>query len=576
MTCAALTLVVLWDLAADDGGFVPSGTLQQWEHGIPSGATDAVWVTRLDRDTQNDAVEDLDIVLPATAGLTRPVLLVEHTTDLGPGDTARFLLDTGAGFEPLPPVGGYPGGGSAYVGAGGTLSTGLLLPQVPAGAVLRLRFEADASGAGPGWAIHGMRLFDGDPVPPVVRAVAGPSDNQDLLGPHRVEAEILEDVGLLSAEVVYDSGSGLVTVPMSPAGGLYTADLPAFPPDTTVDWRVEARDCNTTTSAVGAPFRVFLAAPTGLAGPTAPHTVDVEATLTWTPPVSPWSILGYVVRETGSATELPSATNALVVPIDPSWDQRFTVVAVYETPDGELEGDPTPELQLDVEVPELSAVEPSSAFPGDRVYLEISGTSLYLLEGLTTVSVGPGVSAGAVEVRDVDRATVLLTIDPDATPGPRSLDVSGAQGVFRFEGAFHIEDGALAPRITSVTPSSIIQGAEATVVLEASRRFEGPVTVLVDDDFIVASEPVVLDDRVTVDLVAIGAAQPGPHDLVLDDGRRLYTATLRVDEYRVPTRTACDASGPTGGMGLAGILALAAGGRRRSRRCRMPPTHESP
>lgn len=581
MICGVLALLSAWSPGEGDGGWSASGTLEQWEYGVPAGGSAPVWSTRLDEDTFNDTTEVLEIPVPATTGVTRPVAVLTHHYALGTGDTASLQLDDGDGFEPIAPLGGYPAAGTAFVGSSaGSVQTGVLLPELPTGGTLRLVFTADAVGAGEGWTLEGFELWDGDPLPPRIRSIAGPGDTQDLLGPYRFEADILEDALLLGARVVYDVGSGEQIAPMALDGDVHVAELPGLPPDTELTWRVEAEDCNATSARSGDPFRVFLAAPTALRGPDGPHGVSQAVTLTWEPPVSPWPVTTYEVRDLGSGTTHTTGATGLTLDLMPGAEQRFEVRAIYDTPFGARAGDPSVPVDLAIEVPEIASLDPVSAFPGESLYVELTGRSLYLLEGVSSVRVLPDLTVGSLEVRDVDRATLLLEVPADAPPSLRDVEISSPRGVFRFDAVFGITDGALAPRILRVEPDSLVQGGEATVRFTSSRAFGESVTVLLDDDLLQVGEPSVSGDQVEVPIVAIGRARPGPHAVILDDGTRLYSADLTVTEYRIPTRSGCSAAPgvPTGLPGAAILLGIAIvlGGHRRASRCRLAPICETP
>lgn len=558
ITCGALVLVTLWELGASDGGFLPAGTLGQWEHATPPGASEAVWVTRAGADTFHSTTETLTLPLPDTTGLERPVLVLEHAFDLGAGDRAWFEIDRGTGFEPLEPIGGYPGGADAYSGrSNGTVEVGLPLTDSPPGTQVRLVFSADDAGAGPGWTLHDARLMDGDPIPPTLELLDAPVDNQHLEGPHRLAVRVTEDAALVGVRAYVDSGAGEQVLNLVETGGQYEVDLPAVPPDTTVTWRVEAEDCASITPLAGTPFRVFLAAPEGLSGPVDPRTVADAVTLSWLPPSSSWPVLDYRVVDLVRNDWTPVGETYQRVVLEPESEQRYTVEARYDTPWGQIYGDPAEPIELHVEVPEVLGVTPARAFPGENIFVEVEGRSLYLQQGTSIFTGIEDVAVQEVEVRDVDRATLLLSVAPDARPGMRSMDVVGPFGVFRFADVFEIADDALAPAITRVQPSRMVQGQTLEVTFSASRAFEGEVRLLLDDEIVAASEPVVVGGQLVVELAATAGAGVGEHAIVLEDDRRLLATAITVDEYRAPTGRSCGtALVPASSAGLLAAIAL--------------------
>lgn len=577
MTCGLIALVTAWVLQDGDGELVTEGTLDQWAYGLPSGAAAPVWATRIDRDTLHDAVEDLLVPLPATEGLEAPVFVLQHRYTLGAGDTARLLLDDGSGpLLPLAPAGGYPSGDRFSGTSSGTRVDAFALPSLPAPSTLRLRFEADDAGAGPGWTIEDLALWDGDPLPPRLESLVGPDDTQDLVGPYPVQLSVADEDPDLQIHLLYDVGGGEQTSPMVFDGTHWNGTLPAQEPGTTVSWRVDAEDCAGRTELAGSPFRVFLAPPTALQGPTGPRLVTQSASLTWEPPVSPWPVIGYEVRETTSGATWSTAAPGITVPLEPGSRPSFEVAGRFLTPMGERLGDGSATLTPQLEVPGLSPPMPSEAYQGERVYVELTGQSLYLLEGLTTARVLPAAQTISVDVLDVDRAVVLLQIEADAVPGPQDVEISGTHGVFLFEDAFEVLPGEEAPRIVSVLPERLVQGDEATVAFTASRPLGHPVEILVDDDLIVASEPAIHDATVEVRLVAQGRARPGEHAVIIDDGTRLYPTSITIDEYRGSTQSGCSSPGVPGALDLLPASVTKLLRRRPSPRCRLDATCEMP
>lgn len=541
MSCLLTLLFFDFGLADSDGGLVTPDPIVQWEYGTATSGpmTGPVWATRLSGSTLNDVDATLVVPLPDLSAATRPVLVLEHWYSFGGGDLGVFEIDTGAGYIAVEPIGGYPAGGPGYAGeSGGWVLAGLDLTGVPATASLRLRLDADSALSGPGWYLRALRVEDGDPIPPVLSVVTSPDDTQDLAGPYPVSVDIEEDLYIETAAIAWTTGAASGREPLALVGGTtYAGGIPAQPPGSTVSWAVEVEDCSSTAILPGAPFRVYLAAPEDLAGPVQPHEVARSVTLTWSPPVSPHVPDAYEVENIATNDVFGPFTQASAdVPLEPGEPQDFVVRALYAVG----VGDDSAVLSLDVEVPELRLVEPAAVFPGDRVYVEIEGRSLYLLDGVSTLWFGgEGVDVASFEVRDVNRGIALVEVADDVSPGARDLVVTGAQGAFGFEDAFAVLDGADAPRIVSVEPDSIVQGDEVVVTVTASQAFAGPVDVTTDDEILVGGAPTVDGNTLTLTLAAAGRSRTGGHDLIFDDGERLWAASIEVDEYVVPPRTQC-------------------------------------
>ncbi|MEZ4319824.1 MAG: fibronectin type III domain-containing protein [Myxococcota bacterium] len=560
MICLLTSLVLDYHLDQGEGGLSTSDPLPQWEYGTATTGpmTAPVWGTRLAGSYLNDASASLEIPLPDRSGTTRPVLVVEHWYAFAPVDKGLFEVDSGSGFETVEPIAGYPNVDGYTGSSAGWVQSGLDLTGLPSTARVRMRLIADDAQRGPGWYVRAVRLEDGDPIPPVVTVTSSPEDTQDPTGPYPIEVDIFEDVQIEAASVVWSAGaaSGRETLVGSVGSG-FTAAIPGQPAGESVVWSVEVTDCASTTVVVGDPFRVFLAAPTGLTGPDQPHVVARSVTLSWAPPDSPHAPLAYEIEavETGRIVG-PFAATSGDVPLVPGEAQDFVVRALYDAGTG----DDSEVLSLDVEVPELAGVAPNAVFPGDHVYVELEGRSLYLLGGLSSVSFGNGVGVESFDVRDVNRAVARVAVAPDAAPGERTVVLTGAQGAFAFEGAFSVLDGADAPRIVSVEPGSIVQGEELEVTVVASQPFAGPIAITTDDELLPGGTPSVDGAVLTVRIAASGRARSGEHDVILDDGERLWSFALDVDEYVVPVRRQCDATAGSGGTLAGWLLALS---RRR-------------
>jgi MYXO-CTERM domain-containing protein len=115
----------------------------------------------------------------------------------------------------------------------------------------------------------------------------------------------------------------------------------------------------------------------------------------------------------------------------------------------------------------------------------------------------------------------------------------------------------------SLSPASAAQGGVITLVVDATEPFAGPVSVQTGDGLLVGSAVDTQGSEATFQLVIAGDTAPGAHDLVFDDGNRLWRGTLDVTEREILQRKTCSTT--TGGDGLwaLGLLALLA--RRRSR-----------
>lgn len=564
MIAAAVALVV-WDFASDDQGFV-AGDLAQWEWGVPidgPGGSDTVWGTDLDGPYLNDATDTLTVALPDLSAAADPVIVFTHWYEARSGDYGTVEIDDGTGWRTVEPIYGYPEASGFTGSSGGWVTSSVDLTGLGAGAQLRFVFTSDLIIADAGWYLADVAVYDGDATPPRLTVLEQPEDTQDLDGPYVITVAADDDNALtgITAVVTYNGADGGTLTGVDQGDGTWRIEIPGREPDTTVAWHAVADDGNqqTRAPAADASFRVYLAAPTDLRAPST-RLVGTDVTLAWDPPDSPHTVVGYEVTEDGGETTWSTQTTA-TVPVGPDGSHVFTVRAVY----GVGTGDSSDALAVDIEVPQLTVVDPDAAYQGDRVYVRFEGESLYLLDGTSTIDLGEDVSVEAFDVLDASRADAIVAIDALADAGPRDVALTTAWGTFEFADAFTVRDGAERPTVTAVVPAKVSQGEAATISVHTSAPFAGAVEVEADGDFVVASEPIVEGDAVTFDVVVAGDAAIGSHVLVLDDGERLWSATLQVEERVLEPGRRCSTA-PAAAGPVAWLLAAVVARRRRSAR----------
>lgn len=604
----APTLISSSDLEEDDGGLISSGDTMQWQWGavqhLPGSGVDGAyaWSTRLLGDTFNDTTDRLEIPLGDLSGLSRPMLRFSAWYQFGAGDRGWIEVDEGDGWKAIAPVYGYPwegpGGealsGDAFEGESGGWQEVVVDLSGMATPKLRLVFAADEAGGGPGWTVDNLQIWEGDIAPPGIGAVTTPGDTEDLAGPYAIRAAVTDDQGLTAAAVewVSEDASGARidggTAPLSViSGALREALIPAQPPGATVRAVVTASDGANTARRDAAPFRVYLAAPRDLACPD--RVIADQADLSWSPPAGAYAPLGYAVYRDA----LPLTTTAdttVVVPL--AGDHTFTVRARYLAAAGPrageiLEGDPADPCAVHALVPAVTALDPAEGWPGDQLRVDLQGEWLLMAQGAVAADLGEGIEVTAVDVRDVDRARLHLSIAADAAPGPRSLALSLPSGEVAAD-LFAVLDPADRPRLTGVTPARLTQGERAWLEISLVGPLSGdssgdsssdPSSALPAVDLgegVIAEEiQVVPADGpdgasgylLRVLAVASATAPLGDRAIRVDDGVRLFSgATLEIRDQPVIAQRTCSASpgaGPDPATPL--LLALAALAIRRAR-----------
>lgn len=559
-------VIVAWDLETSDGGFVADGSMGQWEWGLPTtgpGGTERVWATQLAQNYLHDGEEALELPLPDVSTAADPVLVLDHWYDVVPGDTAIVEIETATGWMRAEPVYGYPDANGFTGASSGWVQDSFDLSLLAPGGHARLLFRSDLMLARAGWYVREAAVYDGDATPPKIFATTVPSDTQDLDGPYLIELGAQDDVGVtgITVRAFTDDGAEIVVSATDEGAGRWVAEIAGQPPGTTISWWAEGTDGGNVARwpAVGeSSFRVYLAAPTGLRGPSG-RIVGTDVTLSWEPPISPEAVLGYRVVEQGredAAVEVSGT--AADVPLLPGGTHVWTVAARYSTGLGD-ESEP---VALDAEASSLAAVVPGSGWPGDHLRVRVTGASLYLQDGVTAADLGEGVVVEEVRVVDANTAVLLLAIDEAAPPGPRDLSLAGAFGPYVFDEVFAIDDAAGRPRILSIEPETLPQGYRGPLRIEASEAFAGPVSVDLPGAVVADGDPETGGEIVEVDVVVSGVAAIGTHTAILDDGERLWTVEIPIEERLVETK-GCSTSP---GSGWAALLALLTASARRLRR----------
>jgi hypothetical protein len=567
--------LLLWavDLGQGDGGFVSGGDTAQWRWGeVIAGpvSTGPVWGTNLEGPYLHDAEDWVEIELPDLSAAEQPSLVLTHWYAVREGDIAVAELDEGDGtFVRIDPAYGYPSPGGfvgqslAYDDVVFDLATTAAAPKV------RLTLRSDLGLSDLGWYLSDLELWDGDIVAPSLTVLAPPVDTQDLDGPYVVQAQVLENRGSADTTLWYSVNDGPAAAVSMLGSPTASAVIPGQPPDTTVDLWVESTDGQNLSRwpASGEhTFRVFLAAP---GDPTAAvgedHVVATQVALSWTPPDSPHPVTSYRVVHEGSTVPIVETTDTgVTVPLSADVNQRFQVLAEYDVG----LSDPSAVLELDIEVPVLGGVDPSVVYPGTEVLIRLTGRSLYLVDGATTIALGEDLEVLSVDVVDVNEAVVSAHVVHGVFPGPRDVTVAGPRGTFVFPDALTVGHPEDLLRVDSVEPAELVQGTTTEVEIVANVPFGSDVRLSVDPDLAVVGVPIVDEERLTVRLQVEPAALLGPHWVAVDDGQGLAVAVVEVVEARSTLRTGCSSAGsvhPIAAIGALPWVLLAVRRRARAR-----------
>lgn len=100
----------------------------------------------------------------------------------------------------------------------------------------------------------------------------------------------------------------------------------------------------------------------------------------------------------------------------------------------------------------ITSVTPSVGNTGTSVTLTITGANTNFKQGVTTVSLGEGITIGAPTVSSPTTLTVLANIVSSATPGPRPITVTTGTELATLSNAFSV----VGPQITITTPTNLL------------------------------------------------------------------------------------------------------------------------
>lgn len=559
--------LVVYDLQVDDGGFVAGGDLAQWRwgevrHGPGAGWDGATaWSTGLDADYLNDAVEYLEIPLPALDAAARPALSFMHWYDLGAGDAAWIELDTGNGFVAVEPLWGYPTTAGFAGASDGWWQVVVALPAGAPEARARLAFSADAAYVAEGWTVDAVAVWDGDVAAPHLEGLSALPDTENLDGPYVVNVTAMDDVRVASVTLWWSvqGGEEETAVAMADCGdGTWTGEIPGQAAGAEVRYRVEATDGDNAAAlpasgTVG--FRVALPAPTALVGPEG-RIVATEAQLSWTPPDSAHAVLGYEIYRGGmplASTEAPEAEVPLLGAND-----VFSVRARYEAG----VGDPSNEVVVDAVVPDLTSLSPAEAWPGEALRVTLHGEWTLLREGAVIVGLGADVVVDTVSVVDVDTAVLDVRVTDGAAAGPRDLVLTTPEYALQVEDAFDVLDADGRPRLVAISPEGVEQGDRGVLAVRFVGELAGTPEISLPEGVVV--EGVTVDgDTVSVAYACAPDAPLGADDVVVDDGvRRLEGVRLTVEDHNPAPATTCGPPAAPGLLGVAGAALLAVRRRR--------------
>jgi hypothetical protein len=575
---AAVPLLTL-DFSVDNGGLTPESGLQ-WSWGeadsgpFEDDANGQAWATRPTGNYLNDATEALSLPELDLSNASRPVLSITHWFDMdqtGTGDAGWIEIQTEGVWTRIDPVTGYPSDNGFSGASDGWRVDWFVLGGATNASDVRLVFAADNAVARSGWYISDLSVDDGDPIPPVISAVTEPNDTQDVEGPIVVEATVRDDL-YLEQVTIHWSADGAATKQIAMeigADDIFQGEIPGMDPATRVEWWITATDGENSTQwpvSHAANYRVYLPQPTDLAasalrpdGSVAAQTLSLE----WEPPNSPHPITGYEVFR--NMRSIASTVDASVTVDLINDEQRLTVQAEFDTPEGTFLGDMSAGLEVFALLPSMTEMQPDHGWQDDMLRVTVTGENLFFSAQNIALDLGEGVDTLGVELIDANSALFTVKIAETAPVGEReAILFRGAKTLYTGVD-FALSDGADRPKLLKVSPSRIRQGQNTTVSIQANVPMgESPVVDLGVGIFV---DDVRVDgDWVHVTIASAGTTPLGDHNITIDDGTRVLDgATLNVrDSIHTPSRVcAVAALSPGIGFGTLGFCVFWIGRRRK-------------
>ena len=487
----------------------------------------ALWATMLDADYVQDCYSKL--LSPALDLAAYPDLSLElvhsYDTDAGTPDNCLSDLDADPmndsrcgdggivkllspdGEETIEPFNGYQvlvsdGGVPSWAfggQSGGTVVDWFdLLGLTRDGLQLELLFVSNDTYNAAGWSIRSVRLYEGDVIPPR-GDLEQLEDSTDAAGPYSVSAEVIDNRMVDTAVLEYIVGDGAGESEMERTGSesdIWLGEIPGLDDPAQISeagveilYRVRAIDVFGNIGYIPddgyKSFHIQLPPPTSFAfDPELPRQA-VEARVVWTAPEGGgFPIIGYRIAHTLIAPDGSefisreivadldgdsSDTAALLTLSGEPYTDRFEVCALFSLGDdvGSVCGQYSEPLDAFVAVPALVDVSPEGGFAGDAVELDVYGSNTSFVQGEVDVDFAGALSIETIDVVDVTHLIVRGVLDESLSPQSLPVDVSWPGFDLRLENAFRIRDPAEEPKLLSVSPASVLQGEEATLVFEA-------------------------------------------------------------------------------------------------------------
>jgi hypothetical protein len=191
---------------------------------------------------------------------------------------------------------------------------------------------------------------------------------------------------------------------------------------------------------------------------------------------------------------------------------------------------------IDPPPPTLASVSPTSGVQGTTVSVTLTGTDF--ISGGTTVAVsGSNVTVSNVSVTSGTSLTASFAVGSTAALGDRTVTVTTVGGT---SGTRTFTVNPPAPTLTSVSPTSGVQGTTVSVTLTGTNFISGATTVAVSGTGVTVSNvSVASGTSLTADFVIAANATTGGRNVTVTtaggtSGAQTFTVNVVADPQEVP------------------------------------------
>ena len=174
----------------------------------------------------------------------------------------------------------------------------------------------------------------------------------------------------------------------------------------------------------------------------------------------------------------------------------------------------------------IASVSPGSAREGDTLDVSMVGYGTNFSPGVSQAAFsGTGITVNSTTVIDATHATANITLDPNATPGPRDVNVITASEVpSPLVGGFTVEVSE--PAIKKCSPTEVVQGhmVDLHIMGSGTHFAQGSSAATISGTGIAVGSTIVHDaTHATADITVDAAAPPGTRDInVITAGETPY------------------------------------------------------